>query len=87
VVAVLQVDRLEDEDVGRVLDLAVAVPRREFDVGDEGISRIRGVELAEGGAAELLVLADRSEREAAERGRLRPGGIDDGPLPGSAGYA
>ena len=63
-VAVVQIDRLEDEDVHRVLDLAARVARRHFDVGDHGVARIAGIELAKGGATELLVLADRSEGEA-----------------------
>ena len=56
-----QIDRLEDENVRRVLDHAARVARRELDVGDERVSWIARVELAKGGATELLVLADGSE--------------------------
>ena len=57
-VALGEVDRLEDEDIHRVLDLAVGVAGRELDIGDDRVSRIRGVDLAVGFAAKLLVRAD-----------------------------
>ena len=57
---------LEDEDIGRELDLAVAVPRRHPEVGDDLVARMRGVDGEVGGAPDLLVRPGGAERLAAE---------------------
>ena len=49
------VDRLHQREGADVLDLAARVARRELDVGDEGVLRIGGIELAVELAAEPLV--------------------------------
>src|SRR2546422_1636617 len=74
-VALAEIDGLQDEDVHRVLDHAGGgIARRELDAGDALVARVIRVELAKGGAAQLLVLADRAEAQAAEGWRL-PGEI------------
>ncbi len=68
--ALLQVDRLEDVEVERVLDLAARISRREGDVDDDGVLGIEGIDLAEGLAVELFILSDPRPRIAAECRRL-----------------
>ena len=75
--AFAQVDRLEDVEVECVLDVAANVPRRQQDVDDDGILRIRGIDFAECLADDLLVLTDARPRVAAEGRRL--GGDDLNP--------
>ena len=69
-VTVREVDGLEDVDVDRILDHAPLIARREVDVRDEGIAAVRWIDLGIGAGKDLLVLADASERQAAERRRL-----------------
>ena len=68
------VDRLGDDERRDVADLAVRV-LAELDVLDDLVARIVGIELAEGAAGDLLVLAgvavSGARRAFAERGRDR----------------
>ena len=57
-VALAQVDRLQDVEVERILDLPVPVARRKLDVDDDIILGVARVELAERFAGDLLVLSD-----------------------------
>ena len=59
--ALAQVDRLQDVEVERVLDLAARIPRRELDVDDDGVLRIGGIDLAERLADDLFVLPDAGQ--------------------------
>jgi len=70
VIALAQVDRLQDVEVECVIDFAAGVPRRQLDVDDHGVFRIVRIELAVGLADELFVLADAGEGMAAEGRRL-----------------
>ena len=65
-----EIDRLQDVEVERVLDVAVGVARRELDVGDAAVLGIGRADFAVGLARDLLVLADAGPRVAAERRRL-----------------
>ena len=81
-VALAQIDGLENEDVHRVLDLAARIAGRQLDVGDDRVARVVRVELAVGLAAELLIRAHAPvgpEHLAVEHGRLRLRGVDDDP--------
>ena len=83
-VAILQLDRLQYEDIRRVLDVASRIARRKRNVRNDGISRVERVDLAAGRATQLLVLAHVTERHfpeggrlsGAKRGRLRAGAVD-----------
>ncbi len=83
--AATEVDRLEDVEVERVLDLAAGVPRRELDVHDHGVLRVEGIDLAERLADDLLVLSDARPRIAAKRRRF--GGRDLDPDDAGVGGA
>src|SRR4029453_8325801 len=61
VIAVGQVDRLEYEEIHRILAIAGRVARWERNVGDDLVVTGGGSELAEGRAAQLLVLTDGAE--------------------------
>src|SRR5262249_12506559 len=63
-------DWLQDEDVHRILDHPVRVAGSKLDVGDHPVAPVVRVELAARSASQLLVLPDRAEAQAAERGRL-----------------
>src|SRR5258708_22597715 len=49
------VDRLDDEEGRDVFDLAVRIPLRECDIGDDRVVRIHRIELAERAASDGLV--------------------------------
>ncbi len=88
VAALAEVDRLQDEDVHRVLDPAAGISRRVFEIGDERVVRIVGIEFAVGPAAKLFVrphFAVGSKDPPLESGRLRPRAIDDDPRDVSLG--
>jgi hypothetical protein len=70
VCALLQVDRLQDVEVERVLDLAPSIARREREIDDDGVLRVKRVDLAVGLAGELLVLANAGPGVAAKGRRL-----------------
>ena len=76
--ALAQVDRFQDVEVERVLDVAAGILRRELDVDDDGVLRIGRVDLAEGFAGDLLVLPDAGPRVTAKRRRLRRGDLNLG---------
>ncbi len=54
----------QDEDVGRVLDLAVGVEWRLVDQGDALVARMLGIDFALGLGDHALVGADLAERRA-----------------------
>jgi len=56
-----QIERLQDVEIVRVLDVAVRVRRREPDVRDDGILRIVRIDLALRIAGDDFVLADARE--------------------------
>jgi hypothetical protein len=70
VIAFAQVDRLQDVEIKRILDLPVGVLWRELYIEDRGILRVVRIELAEGLADDLFVGADALEGLTAERRRL-----------------
>ena len=75
-VALCEVDRLDDHEVGVVLDHAARVPRRIGDVDDDGVAGILGIDFAEGAAEELLLSADRTKGASLERRLLHPLDLD-----------
>jgi hypothetical protein len=74
--ALAQIDRLEDVEIERVLDVASDVARGQLDVHDPGILRVERIDLAERLAHNLLVLSDTRPRVTAERRRFRGGDLD-----------
>ena len=76
VVALAQVNRLEDVEGERILDVAVGVRRREANVGDDRVLGIGGIHFAVGHADEFFVLSDARPHVAAKGGRFL-GGNDD----------
>ena len=64
------VDRLQQVDVHRVLDLPGRIAGCQGKVGDRAVARVARIDLSEGAAGELLVGPDRVERRAAEGRRL-----------------
>ena len=74
-VAFGEIGRLEDQEVGRVFDLAARIARRALDVDDAGIERMRRVELAVETANHLLVRTDLTERLAGSK-RFLPRDLD-----------
>src|SRR5262249_28414702 len=76
VAALREVDRLEDVEVERILDVAASVRRREPDVDDDRVLVVVRIELAERLADDALVLPHAWPGIAAEGRRLRQGGID-----------
>jgi hypothetical protein len=67
VVADRSVDRPQEEDVRRVLDLAGGVRRSESEIGDNRVAAVGRIDLALGATDELLVLPDPAERASRER--------------------
>ena len=76
-VALLAVGRPQDLDIGRVLDHAARIARRERDVLDDGVLQIARIDLAMRAPEQALIGADRLEALAAE-GRLDLGDLDAG---------
>ena len=66
------IQRLQNEDVGRVLHHAIRIRWRKFQIGDDRIARIAWVDLTVRTAAELHVLARGPKLAPAERRRLHP---------------
>ena len=50
-----RIDRLQDREGARVLHEPAAVPRRQVEVGDDGVQRVCGVQLTEETASQPLV--------------------------------
>ncbi len=75
-IALAEVDRLEDVEVVGVLDVAVLIPRGQRDVRDDRILRVRRIYLALCDPDDELVLTDERERMAAEGGAA----LEDGDL-------
>jgi len=78
VIAVGQVYRLQDVDIGVVFDHAAGVFGRVLDVDDDPVSLVLEIDLAIGAADQLLVLSDRAERLALESRRFDPLDLDPG---------
>jgi len=72
-VSAASVDRLEDRKIHRVLDHAAGIARCQLNVLYNRVQRILRVDLAEGSAVELFVLADLAKGLAGEGGRCRRG--------------
>src|SRR5439155_3412540 len=70
VVPFTQIDRLQDVEVERILDLSGSIPRRKLDVDDNLILCILRIQLAKRLPDDLLVLPDTRPRVSAERRRL-----------------
>jgi hypothetical protein len=70
VIAFAQVDRLQDVEIERVLDLPIRVLWRELKIDDDGILGVLGIELAECFADDLFVRPDALEGVSAEGRRL-----------------
>ena len=66
VVALCQVDRLEDRERHRVIHVSSDVPRRVLDVLDDPVEGMVRIDLAGDHAVELLVGAGASEGSGAE---------------------
>ena len=75
-VALRGVDRAQNEEIGSVLHHAAGVPRRQLDVGDDGVLRRLGIDLPEDAAEKLLVRPRVTERAALESRRLHPFDVD-----------
>jgi hypothetical protein len=63
-----RISRLEDVDVGRVLDQAARVPRRQLDVLDDRVEQVLRIYFAVCASDETLVGPDPAEADAAECG-------------------
>jgi len=66
-IALVQVERLQDVEIVLIFDVAVGVFRRQLDVGDQRILRVRRTDLARRDPGDDLVLADAGKRVSAER--------------------
>jgi hypothetical protein len=60
--------RPQDEDVGRIFDLAAGVARRLVDIGDALVGGIVRIDLTARGADHALIGADLAERGAVGQG-------------------
>ena len=69
VAALRHVDRLHQIETHDILDFTGGVPRRQPDVGNDGVVRIVGIKLTECPARQRFVLAGGSETRAIESGR------------------
>src|SRR5262249_39731183 len=58
VIALARVNRLQDVEIERVLDIAPRIPRREREVDDDRISRVARADFGECLADDLFVLSD-----------------------------
>ena len=75
-IAVSQIDRLQDVDIHRVLDHATRVARSELDIGDNRVAAVAWIEFARGTATQLFVCADRAKACTLERWRLHGSDVD-----------
>ena len=70
-VALAQIDRLQDVEIEGVFDLARSIALRQIDVHDHMIVAIRWAELAESFANDPLIGSDARKRKATERRAAR----------------
>ena len=75
------VHRLQEDEIGRVLDLAGGVARGQSQVGDEPVPRVARVDLPVDAALDLLITPHVPERPTAERRRLSAEDLDPPDLP------
>ena len=73
VIALRQIDRANDLEVGRVAHRAVRIARRELDIDDDGVLWVVRVDFAADLAFDPLILPGRPEAGAAEGRRLHGG--------------
>src|SRR5262249_52743369 len=69
-VAARRIHWLQEIEVGRVLDLAAGVARRQHEVGDDSVEWALGIQFAEGTPHQFLIPPDFTERHATEYRRL-----------------
>jgi hypothetical protein len=60
-IAACRVLGLEDEEVSGEFDLPLAITRRQFDIGNDSVARVRRINGEVGFAAQFLVWADVAE--------------------------
>ncbi|MBI3797534.1 MAG: hypothetical protein HY268_11295 [Deltaproteobacteria bacterium] len=69
-VAARCIQRFQEIEVGRVLDLAAGVARRQRDVGDDRVERALGIQLAKSAPHEFLISPGLTERRSTKCRRL-----------------
>src|SRR5262245_1726855 len=77
-IALGQIDGLQDIKIHRVLDIAARIAWRELQVGNDCITRVVRVELAERRAAQLFISAYASKRLSFEGRRFDGCNVDSG---------
>ena len=76
-VALAEIDGLQNEDVHRIFDHPPGVYRRQGKIGNNRVSRVRRINFPISGAPQLFILADGAEGQPPKRGRLGPRRVDD----------
>ena len=69
-IAARDIERLQDAELGLILDVAARIARRLVQIDDAGIQRMRGIQFAERRAVQPFIGTDRAEFRAAEHRRF-----------------